>query len=188
MSSTESLGRKAASIRSAHRRRRERGAVLLEAVLVVSVLLLSLIGTVYVSRIYMTTLRAVGVSRAAAIGYSNAACRGDDTKAWFTEQEAALLTTTQGNESSPGSSTPTVADEAARRALSQAVNTGSFASPRVMSTTTGGEVFGPLSDFRKVGGFFYTKVEANDHVLCGEIEHMRGSLGVLGFARDFFKF
>lgn len=175
-------------MRRSRRRGHARGAVLLEAVLVVSVLLLSLIGTVYVARIYGTTLRAVGVSRAAAIAYSNAACRDDDRASWFSEQETALLTNSQSDESSSSSVTPPVGDEAARRALSQAVSSGSFASPRVMSTTASAEVFGPLSDPRRLGGIFYTKVEANDHVLCGEIEHRRGVLGVLGFARDFFKF
>ena len=47
----------------------ERGAVLLESVLVIAILLLSLIGSVYAARIYHTSLRPVAVSRAAAIGY-----------------------------------------------------------------------------------------------------------------------
>lgn len=169
-------------------RRRQRGAVLLEAVLVISVLLLSLIGTIYTARIYQTTLRAVAVSRAAAIGYSTTACRGDDAGAWFSAQEASLLTSAQSDESSSSSSAPAVSNEAARRALSQAAQSGSFGSPRVMSTTTKGQVFGPLSDPRQPGGIFYTNVEANDHVLCGELSHRRGVLGALGFARDFFKF
>jgi len=182
MSSTEAVARKRRI-----RRGRQRGTVLLEAVLVVSVLLLSLIGTVYVARIYQTTLRAVAVSRAAAIGYSNAACRGDGASSWFTEQESALLAQTQSDESS-ASPPPSVSNEAAKRAVSQALQSGSFGSPRIMSTITRSEVFGPLSDASRVGGILYTKVEANDHVLCGEVEHRHGVLGVLGFARDFFKF
>lgn len=161
--------------------------MLLEAVLVVSVLLLSLIGTVYVSRIYQTTLRAVGVSRAAAIGYSNAACRGD-TSSWFSAQEASLLAGAQGEESSSATGAPPVKDEGAQRAVSQAVNTGSFASPRVMSTTAKGEVSGPLRDANRAGGIFHTEFEANDHVLCGELSHRKGVIGLLGVARDFFKF
>jgi hypothetical protein len=168
-------------------RRRQRGAVLLEAVLVVSVLLLSLIGTVYVSRIYQTALRAVGVSRAAAIGYSNAGCRGE-TSSWFSAREASLLADAQSAETSSASGAPAVKDEGAQRAVSQAVNTGSFASPRVMSTTAKGEVSGPLSDGNRAGGVFHTEFEANDHVLCGELSHRKGVIGVLGLARDFFKF
>lgn len=186
MWSTDSLPSALRSRRRRCSRRRQRGAVLLEAVLVASVLLLSLIATVYVSRIYQTTLRAVGVSRAAAIGYSNAACRGD-ASSWFNAREAKMLTGAQSEEGSTAS-TPAANDEAAQRALSRAVSSGSFASPRVMSTTTTGEVFGPLSDSSRAGGIFYTKLQANDHVLCGELSHRRGLLGVVGLVRDFFKF
>jgi hypothetical protein len=169
--------------------RAARGAALLEAVLVVSILMLSLVGTVYVARIYQTTLRALAVSRAAAIGHSNESCRGDDAASWFSREEAALLQAATGDESgTQDSGAARVNDQAAQRALSRATQSGAFGSPRVMSIATGGDVFGPLLDASRPGGIFYTAVKANDHVLCGEREHMRGSLGVLGFARDFFKF
>ena len=165
----------------------QRGAVLIESVLVISVLLLSLIGTVFVARIYQVTLRAVGVSRAAAIGYSFRACKAEDAGTWFNKDETALLTNWQAEDSGA----PTVTDvksEEAQRAVAMAARSGTFGSPRLMSTTAGGEVFGPLLDPNRIGGIFHTKVAANDHVLCGEIEHRRGVLGLLGFARDFFKF
>jgi hypothetical protein len=164
--------------------------VLIEAILVASVLILALVGSVYVSHIYHSALRAKAVSRAAAIGYSMEACKGGDPQSWFNEQELAMLTNSDTEETNAGANVGAsgVKDEKARRALTQAARSGDFGSPRVMSTTTGGEVFGPLLDPKRIGGIFYTKVKANDLVLCGEIPHRHGTLGVLGFARDFFKF
>lgn len=170
------------------RRRAARGAALLEAVLVASILVLSLVGTVYVARIYQTALRAVAVSRAAAIGHSNESCAGSDAASWFSKEEMALLLASADEGGQQDAAAVRASNEAAQRALSQATQSGSFGSPRVMSTTTGGEVFGPLFAPGRVGGAFFTNVQANDRVLCGEQQHMRGSLGVLGFAGDFFKF
>jgi hypothetical protein len=163
--------------------------VLIEAILVASVLILALVGSVYVSRIYHTALLAKAVSRAAAVGHSMQACKGGDPQSWFNKQELALLTNSDTEETGGTNiGASGVKDEKARRALTEAARSGDFGSPRVMSTTTGGEVFGPLLDPKRIGGIFYTKVKANDLVLCGEIPHRRGTLGVLGFARDFFKF
>ena len=187
MSSIEPRHSSSAPRRGAPSHRNLRGAVLMEAVLVVSILVLSLVGTVYVARIYQTALRAVAVSRAAAIGHSNDSCKGDAVAAAFSSDELALLTQTRGDESGPPG-TPEVTNDAARKAISQATRSGTFGSPKLMSTTAGGEVFGPLSAAGSPGGAFFTRVQANDHVLCGEQEHQRSSLGVFGFARDFFKF
>lgn len=175
------------SIERRRERARSRGATLVEAVLVASMLVLALIGAVFVARTQQVGLRVVAVSRAAAVRESLSACeeRSDEG---FGKAEKELLAGVRTEDGGQGSPAPRASDAAAQQALTRASRSGGFGSPQIVTTTTEAKVMGPLNDASRPGGRFASTVAASDRILCAERAHTRGSLGVLGFARDFFKF
>ncbi|HKO46846.1 MAG TPA: hypothetical protein VJV79_03945 [Polyangiaceae bacterium] len=81
-------------LQAAGGRRRSRGAVFLEAAVVISALTFGLIALVYVRNLYVVQLGASRLSRAAVIAHSMAGCEGNQPRDWLARDVGDY--TTQG--------------------------------------------------------------------------------------------
>ena len=75
-------------------RRSARGAVFLEAIVVISTLTLMLIALVYVRDLYVEQMAVSRLTRAAVIAHSMAGCKGNQARQWLAKDLAAY--TAQG--------------------------------------------------------------------------------------------
>jgi hypothetical protein len=91
----------AAKTRVIRRRRRERGAVFVEAVIVISTLTLGLMGLAFFRKLYVNELHVQRLSRAAALAHAMSGCDEQATEDWIEKDLSNFASVAPTQETQP---------------------------------------------------------------------------------------
>ncbi len=162
---------------------RQRGAVLVESLIVISCLILGLMGVMYFKNFYVKQLTAHRLAQASVIAYSMGACQNNVPSEWIGAGDRGKLTVagpserredavdrTQPNNTSANSSDPQ-AQQIVNGAGQLSTGGDGVLNPMVSSRVAGRvaiEARDPNSLTRARHRVFDGKVGALTHVSCGE--------------------
>jgi hypothetical protein len=179
--------------RPAHpgRRSRARGAVFVEAVVVISALTLGLLALDYVRDLYLKKLGVSRLARAAVIAHSMAGCKSNQPADWLGRDLADY--TTQGanadQQSARGTDGGSISATSSPRAqgLMQRAGAGSSDGEGLLNPITDAELGGEARAGRRSSpAQFFGRVNARSFVSCGD-EIKDGSFDrLLGVMKDEF--
>jgi hypothetical protein len=162
------------------RRRAQRGAIFVEAVIVISTLTLCLLGLCYVRDLYVRQLGVSRLARAAVIAHSMAGCKGELARDWLREDVGRyeLHEPNQEQQAAHGK------DSAAAPAAAPAGSHAGGLLQRAGGTSSDGKgVLNPITDAELSGQarasdrpllnggraeLFSGKVRARSYVSCGD--------------------
>jgi hypothetical protein len=116
---------------SAHRR--ARGAVFVEAVIIITSFVLFLMGMMFFRRVYQNKLLAMRAARGATLAHAMGGCKANEPQAWLQRDKPAGAGTERGENKNPQSTTASPPDDAKAKqvfdSLPQAGQDGSFLNP-----------------------------------------------------------
>jgi len=177
-----------------HVRRATRGAVFVEAVIVIAALTLGLIALCYVRELYVTELGVSRLARASVIAHSMAGCKANLPQDWVARDLAnfSSKSPTQDPASAPGKDSAAKVDPANPRARNLVQKAGGTSSDGqgLLNPITNSEFFGTARASASAGGGARTKtrfsgqLRAKSYVSCGD-EVKDGDFDrVLGVMKD----
>jgi len=118
---------------SARSRRRRRGAVFVEAVIIITSLVLFLMGMMFFRRVYNSKLFVMRAARGATLAYAMGGCKVNEPKAWLDKDKPAGASNDGGQDKSSQPTTARPPDDAAAKSiyddLPQAGSDGNFLNP-----------------------------------------------------------
>jgi len=174
----------------------QRGAVFLEATVVISALTLGLLALVYVRDLYLQQLAVSRLTRAAVIAHSMAGCKSNQPREWLAKDLAQYTAqgANQDRQSAHGKdndSTSSGTDSAKARNLVQRSGATSSDGKGLLNPITDAEFGGQAKASGKEGGgngrsqtVFSGRVRARSFVSCGD-EVKDGDFDrVLGVMKD----
>jgi hypothetical protein len=116
---------------SAHRR--TRGAVFVEAVIIITSFVLFLMGMMFFRRVYQNKLLAMRAARGATLAHAMGGCKANEPQAWLQRDKPAGAGTQRGENKAPQTTTASPPDDAKAKqvydSLPQAGQDGSFLNP-----------------------------------------------------------
>jgi len=174
-------------------RSRARGAVFVEAVVVISALTLGIIALAYVRDLYMQQMAVARLARAAVIAHSMAGCKSNQPRDWLGEDLAEYTSggANQDRESARGKDGLGGADSAKASKLMQRSGSTSSDGKGLLNPITDAELGGQAQATGRDGGrgsrtrtIFSGRVRARSFVSCGD-EVKDGDFDrVLGVMKD----
>lgn len=161
-------------------RARERGAVFVEAIVVISALTLGVIALAYVRDLYVQQMAVARLTRAAVIAHSMAGCKTNQPREWLGRDLAGYTTqgTNEDRQSArgkDGSGAPGGTDSAKASNLVQRSGATSSDGKGLLNPITDAEFGGQAKATGREGGrgsrtqaVFSGKVRAKSFVSCGD--------------------
>lgn len=114
-------------------RRRSRGAVFVEAVIIITSFVLFLMGMMFFRRIYGNKLLAMRAARGATLAHAMGGCKANEPQAWLQRDKPAGAGTNRGESKNPQPTTASPPDDAKAKqvydSLPQTGQDGSFLNP-----------------------------------------------------------
>ena len=155
-------------MQTSNRRMRERGAVFVEAVVIISFLTLALLGITFFHKLYVEKERAARLAGAAAIAFAMGACNGDATASIKTEMPKGQSgNSTQNNEPPPQKYQNESHSDSSQKALSAAGSKdNNFLNPTSDVTVSGKASSTTKSDGKTKG--FSVNVSSKSFVSCSD--------------------
>lgn len=170
---------------------RERGAVFVEALIVISFFILIFIGIVYFRTFYLTQIKVMRLARASSIAYTMGACTANDPAAWASSdikgstQSTGQTKSTQPTSQSTAASSNSPEAQAIMSELPGAGNDNGMVNP--IGNVGLSEVVraGTKTTF---GGrdWFQSTPRATSYVTCGDKVRNGSFDEVLSYVKDHF--
>jgi hypothetical protein len=124
---------KAFSLLPARSRRYRRGAVFVEAVIIITSLVLFLMGMIFFRRVYNNKLFVMRAARGATLAYAMGGCKANEPRAWLKNDTPLGATHSRGEDKNSQQTTASPPDDPKAKAvydsLPQAGTDGSFLNP-----------------------------------------------------------
>jgi hypothetical protein len=121
------------TLRFVSARRRRRGAVFVEAVIIITSFVLFLMGMMFFRRVYANKLLAMRAARGAPLAHAMGGCKTNEPQAWLQRDKPAGAGTQRGENKSSQQTTASPPDDAKAKqvfdSLPQAGQDGSFLNP-----------------------------------------------------------
>jgi hypothetical protein len=170
--------------------RRERGAVFVEAIIVVSFFTLIFVGLVYFRTFYLTQLKVMRLARASSIAYTMGACTANDPAAWASSDiKGSTQSTGQTKTTSPTSqSTATQGSpeaQAIMKDLPGGGNDDGIMNP-IGNVGLSEVVRAGMKTALRTSNWFESTPRATSYVSCGDKVRDGSFDEVLGYVKDHF--
>jgi hypothetical protein len=137
------------SIARARRARRTRGAMLVEALIVIACLTLGLVGVIYFRELYLSKLGVQQLARASVIAHSMVGCKGSEPRQWL-GRDARPYTIANPGQSRQTAQDPKAPAEPGRTGGEGSRSTGLLG--KAGGTTSDGKgMLNPITDVRMSG-------------------------------------
>jgi len=124
------LAKRSPSLRS---RRQRRGAVFVEAVIIITSLVLFLMGMMFFRRVYYNKLFVMRAARGATLAYAMGGCKANEPKSWLKNDKPPAASNANGQDKSSQPTTASPPSDAKAKAvydsLPQAGTDGNFLNP-----------------------------------------------------------
>lgn len=157
-------------------RRRSRGAVFVEAVIIITSFVLFLMGMMFFRRVYTSKLTAMRAARGAALAHAMGGCKANEPQAWLQKDKPAGASTQRNENKTSQPTTASPPDDGKARqvfdSLPQVGQNGGFLNP--IDDVTLGKAVTVLSNKKgfsgNVGSISYAS--CNDEVRNGDFDEV----------------
>ncbi len=176
-------------------RQRQRGAILVEAIIVISTLTLGLLGLAFFRDFYIDQIKVSRLARASVIAHSMVGCE-QDGKEWigrdlgaFTgfdpqqQDQAAAGDPALGASYAPGAGAPPVAGQLLQQAPGTTSGGEGLLNP-ISTSGVAGQVRAAANGANAGGRVFEAVVKSNSYVTCGDEVRKRDVEEVLDMTKD----
>jgi Tfp pilus assembly protein PilX len=187
-----------AALLTRHRRARQRGAIFVEAIIVITFFVLALMGLVYFRSLYTKKLTAMRLARSAALVHSMGACKNNEPQSWIAKDMGSLNPSPSPPETenaSGGSGAPQqegkskqVMDEAEQRGYGMSSDGTTFLNEITVATFSG-EAWVAQQDATTdpSKAVFHKRVNSKSYVSCGEEVRSGNEFdGLIGWIKGIF--
>lgn len=178
---------------SSNARRRTRGAIFVEALIVIASFVLMLMGLIFFFRLYKTHFALRTLSRSAALAYSMAGCEGNEPRTWL-GRDLSPYTTGSSKQKSPTGQTNGAPGGANQGNAGKLVNgnstlkDGSSINPMVVADVKGRAALEQRARFGTTNSIFSKDLTARATVSCGDVVRPGHYSEVIGQVRDMMNF